>query len=335
MVGSGLEAAAMTTSRRRFLREAGGIAVSLALSRAARAQTYPARPVHIVVGFAAGGGQDMIARLIAQWLSGRLGRPVVVENRPGAGGNIATEAVARAAPDGHTLLLAFPSNAINATLYDNLGFNFIRDIAPVATIAYMPDVLVVHPSVPAASVAELIAYAKANPKKLDMASAGNGTPSHVTGELLKQLAGIDMVHVPYRGMAPALTDLIGGHVHVLFASITASLGYIRAGRLRGLAVTTATRADELPDLPTMKEFVPGFEDSIWYGLGATGGTPPDVVARLNREINGALADATIKARLKALGATVMPGTPAEFGRLIAEETEKWAEVVKRSGAKPD
>ncbi len=325
----------VSVARRRLLGWAAGVAVLPALRRVAGAQAWPARPVRIVVGFAAGGGQDMVARLMAQWLSEKLGQPVIVENRPGAGGNIATETVVRAAPDGYTLLLAFPSNAINATLYDNLGFNFIRDIAPVATIAYMPDVLVVHPSVPATSVAELIAYAKANPKKLDMASAGNGTPSHVTGELFKQLAGIDMVHVPYRGMAPALTDLIGGHVQVLFASITASLGYIRAGKLRALAVTTASRAAELPELPTMREFVPGFEDSIWYGLGATGGTPPDVVARLNREINGALADAAIKGRLKALGATVMPGTPAEFGELIAEETEKWAAVVKRSGAKPD
>jgi tripartite-type tricarboxylate transporter receptor subunit TctC len=329
----------MTPSRRGFLRVTAGAAALPLLDRAARAQAqtqaWPARPIHIVVGFAAGGGQDMIARLMAQWLSDKLGQPVIVENRPGAGGNIATEAVARAAPDGYTLLLAFPSNAINATLYDNLSFNFIRDIAPVATIAYMPDVLVVHPSVPVQSVTELIIYAKANPRKLDMASAGNGTPSHVTGELFKQTAGIDMVHVPYRGMAPALTDLIGGHVHVLFASITASLGYIRAGKLRALAVTTATRADELPDVPPLSDSVPGFEDSIWYGLGATGGTPPAVVARLNREINAALADHAIKARLKALGATVMPGTPAGFAKLIAEETDKWADVVKRSGAKPD
>jgi tripartite-type tricarboxylate transporter receptor subunit TctC len=329
----------MTPSRRGFLRVTAGAAALPLLGRAARGQAqahpWPARPIRIVVGFSAGGGQDMIARLMAQWLTERLGQPVIVENRPGAGGNIATEAVVRAAPDGYTLLLAFPSNAINATLYDNLGFNFIRDIAPVATIAYMPDVLVVHPSVPVQSATELIIYAKANLRKLDMASAGNGTPSHVTGELFKQTAGIDMVHVPYRGMAPALTDLIGGHVHVLFASITASLGYIRAGKLRALAVTTATRAEELPDVPPLSDSVPGFEDSIWYGLGATGGTPPAVVARLNREINAALADAPIKARLKSLGATVMPHTPAEFGKLIAEETVKWADVVKRSGAKPD
>ena len=322
-------------ARRRLLGWAAAMAALPVLGHAAHGQTWPARPVRIVVGFAAGGGQDMIARLMAQWLTEKLGQPVIVENRPGAGGNIATEAVVRAAPDGHTLLLAFPSNAINATLYDNLSFNFIRDIAPVATIAYMPDVLVVHPSVPVQSAVELIVYAKANLRKLDMASAGNGTPSHVTGELFKQLAGIDMVHVPYRGMAPALTDLIAGHVHVLFASITASLGYIRGGQLRALAVTTATRADELPDVPVLRDTVPGFEDSIWYGLGATAGTPPGVVARLNREINAALADPTIKARLKGLGATVMPGTPAEFGTLIAEETRKWAEVVKRSGAKPD
>jgi tripartite-type tricarboxylate transporter receptor subunit TctC len=325
----------MDRPRRRFLRLAAGLAALPALARVAHAQAYPARPVRIVVGFAAGGGQDMIARLMAQWLAERLGQPFIVENRPGAGGNIATEAVVRAPPDGHTLLLAFPSNAINATLYDNLSFDFMRDIAPVATIASMPDVLVVHPSVPAANVPELVPYAKANPRKLDLASAGNGAPSHVTGELFKQLAGIDLVHVPYRGMAPALTDLIGGHVQVLFASITASLGYIRAGRLRALAVTTPERSAELPDVPPMREFVPGFEDRIWYGLGAPRGTPAEVVARLNREINAALADAAIKARLAALGATVMPGTPAEFGRLIAAETDKWAEVVRRSGAKPD
>jgi tripartite-type tricarboxylate transporter receptor subunit TctC len=325
----------MDRSRRRFLRVAAGIAALAAPGQAARAQSWPTRPVRIVVGFAAGGGQDIIARLMAQWLSERLGQPVIVENRSGAGGNLATEAVVRAAPDGHTLLLAFPSNAINATLYDNLSFNFIRDIAPVATLAYMPDVLVVHPAVPATSVAELIAYAKANPNRLAIASAGNGTPSHVTGELFKQMTGIEMVHVPYRGMAPALNDLIGGHTHVLLASVSASLGYIRAGKLRALAVTTATRAAELPELPTMREFVPGFEDSIWYGLGATAGTPPDVIARLNREINAALADPGIAARLKALGTTVMPGTPADFAKLIAEETAKWAEVVKRAGAKPD
>ncbi len=325
----------MDRSRRKFLRVAAGVATLAALGPAARAQSWPTRPVRIVVGFAAGGGQDIIARLMAQWLSERLGQPVIVENRSGAGGNLATETVVRAAPDGHTLLLAFPSNAINATLYENLSFNFIRDIAPVATIAYMPDVLVVHPAVPATGVAELIAYAKRDPNKLAIASAGNGTPSHVTGELFKLMTGVEMVHVPYRGMAPALNDLIGGHTQVLFASISASLGYIRAGRLRAVAVTTATRADELPELPTMREFVPGFEDSIWYGLGATAGTPPEVIARLNREINAALADPAIAARLKALGTTVMPGTPADFAKLIAGETAKWAEVVRRSGAKPD
>jgi len=325
----------MNPSRRGFLRLAAAITALAAPGQAARAQTWPTRPLRILVGFAAGGGQDIIARMMAQWLSERLGQPVVVENRSGAGGNLATEAVVRAPPDGHTLLLAFPSNAINASLYGNLSFNFIRDIAPVATIAYMPDVLVVHPAVPASSIAELIAYAKANPGKLAIASAGNGTPSHVTGELFKLMTGTEMVHVPYRGMAPALTDLIGGHVQVLFASISASLGYIRAGKLRALAVTTATRADQLAELPIMREFVPGFEDSIWYGLAATAGTPPDVIARLNREINAALADPAIVARLKALGTTVMPGTPSDFAKLIAEETAKWADVVRRSGAKPD
>jgi len=314
---------------------AAGAAALPAMSRVARAQTYPSRPVRYVVSSAAGGTQDILARLMSQWLSERLGEPFVIENRPGGGTNIATEMVVRAEPDGYTLLSIAPASAINATLYDQLGFNFIRDIAPVATIAYMPDVLVVHPAVPASSIAELIAYAKANPGKLAIASAGNGTPSHVTGELFKLMTGTEMVHVPYRGMAPALTDLIGGHVQVLFASISASLGYIRAGKLRALAVTTATRADQLAELPIMREFVPGFEDSIWYGLAATAGTPPDVIARLNREINAALADPAIVARLKALGTTVMPGTPSDFAKLIAEETAKWADVVRRSGAKPD
>ena len=327
----------MSLSRRHCLRLGAGAALLPALARVASAQSpaYPTRPIRIIVGYAAGGGQDMVARLVAQWLTARLGQPVIVEDRPGAGGNIATEAVVRAAPDGYTLLLAFPSNAINATLYDNLGFDFLRDTAPVATIADMPDVLVVHPAVPATSLAELIAYAKANPRKLDVASAGNGSPSHVTGELFKQMAGIDMVHVPYRGMAPALTDLIAGHTQVLFASITASLGYIRAGTLRPLAVTTRTRAAQLPDVPPIADTIAGFADSVWYGLAAPAGTPAAVVDTLNREINRALADPTIAARLAALGATVMPGSPAQFATLLADDTAKWAEVVKRSGAKPD
>ena len=288
-----------------------------------------------IVGFAAGGAPDILARLMGQWLSERLGQPFVIENRPGAGSNIATEAVVRAPPDGYTLLLVSPANAINATLYDKLNFNFIRDIAPVAGIIREPHVMVVNPSVPAKTVPEFIAYAKANPGKLNMASAGNGTAAHVAGELFKMMTGVDMVHVPYRGAAPALTDLLGGQVQVMFAAMPASIEYIRAGKLRALAVTTATRSEALPDIPTVGEFVPGYEASAWFGVGAPKNTPAEIIDKLNKEINAALADPKIKARLADLGGTVLPGSPADFGKLIADETEKWGKVIRAANIKPE
>ena len=277
----------MKLPRRQFLHLAAGAAALPAVSRIAWAQAYPTRPVRIIVGFAAGGAADIIARLIGQWLSERLGQPFVIENRPGAGSNIATEAVVRAPPDGYTLLLVGTANAINATLYDKLNFNFIRDIAPVAGIIRVPNVMVVNPSVPAKTVPEFIAYAKANPGKINMASGGIGTAAHVSGELFKMMAGVDMVHVPYRGAAPALTDLLGGQVQVMFASMPSSIEHIRAGKLRALAVTTATRSEALPDIPTVGEFVPGYEASAWYGVGAPKDTPAEIVDKLNKEINAA------------------------------------------------
>ena len=286
---------------------------------------------HRSSAFAPGGGADIIARLIGQWLSERLGQPFIIENRPGAGSNIATEAVVHAPADGYTLLLVSPANAINATLYDKLNFNFIRDIAPVAGIIRVPNVMVVNPSVPAKTVPEFIAYAKANPGKLNMASAGIGTAPHVAGELFKMMAGVDMVHVPYRGDGPALTDLIGGQVQVMFAAMPSSIEYIRAGKLRALAVTTATRSEALPDIPTVGDFVPGYEASGWYGIGAPKNTPAEIIDKLNKEINAGLADPKIKARLADLGGTVLPGSPADFGKLIADETEKWAKVIKFAG----
>jgi tripartite-type tricarboxylate transporter receptor subunit TctC len=291
--------------------------------------------VHIVVGFAAGTGADILARLIGQWLSERLGRQFVIENRPGAGTNLATEAVARSAPDGYTLLAVSPANAINATLYEKLNFNFVRDIAPVASVMRTPNVMVVNPSVLAKSVPEFVKYAKAHPGKLSFASAGNGSGSHMSGELFKMMTGVDMVHVPYRGGGPALTDLLGGQVQLMFPGTTASLSYIKAGTLRALSVTTATRSDVLPELPTLGEFVPGYESSLMDGIGAPAKTPPEIVDRLNKEINAGLADPKLKARLAELGGTVLPGSPADFAKLIAAETEKWARVVKFSGAKPD
>jgi tripartite-type tricarboxylate transporter receptor subunit TctC len=299
------------------------------------AQTYPTRPVRIIVGFTPGGGVDINARLIGQWLSERLGQQFVIENRPGAGTNIATEAVVRAAPDGYTLLLATVPNAINATLYDKLNFNFIRDITPVATISGVPNIMAVHPSFPAKTVPEFIAYAKANPGKVNMASVGNGTSGHVSGELFKRMAGVDLLHVPYRGAAPALTDLMGAQVQVMFPTMPASIQYVRAGTLRALAVTTATRSEALPDVPAVAEFVPGYEASTWYGVGAPKNTPAEIVEKLNKEINAALADPKLKARLADLGAEPMSMTPADFGKLIAEETEKWAKVIKFAGIKPD
>jgi tripartite-type tricarboxylate transporter receptor subunit TctC len=306
-----------------------------ALTRAAWAQTYPARPVHVIAGFAAGGGVDITARLIGQWLSDRLGQTFVIENRPGAGGNIGTEVVANAAPDGYTLLLATVPNAVNATLYEKLNFNFIRDIAPIGGIIRVPQVVLVHPSVPAKTVPEFIAYAKANPGKVNMASAGNGSAPHMAGELFNVMAGVTLVHVPYRGQGPALTDLLGGQVQVLFATTPGTTDYIKTGKLRALAVTTAARAEVLPDVPTVGEYVPGYEASQWYGLAAPRNTPSEIVDRLNKEINAALADPKMKARFADIGGEPLTGAPAAFGSLIAAETEKWGKVVRAAGLKPE
>src|SRR5262245_52265770 len=323
----------MKLARRYFLHLAACAAALPAISCVARAQAYPSRPVRLIAGFAPGGGVDIVARLIGQWLSERLGQQFIIENRPGAGTNIATEAVVQAPADGYTLLLVNPANAINATLYDNLSFNFIRDVAPVAGIMVVPNVMVVHPSVPAKTVPEFIAYAKANLGKINMGSGGIGGPSHVAGELFKMMAGIDLVHVPYRGVAPGLTGLIGGPVQVIFSTMPGSIEYIRPGKLRALAVTTAMRAEALPDIPTVGEFVPGYEASGWYGIGAPKNTPTGIVDKLNYEINMALADPKMKLRLADLGGTVLAGSPADFGKLIAEETEKWGKVIKSAGIK--
>jgi len=323
----------MKLPRRNFLHLAAGAAALPAVSRIARAQAYPTRPVRIVVPFTPGGASDITARLMGQWLSERLGQQFVIDNRPGGGTNIGTEAVVRALADGYTLLMVGGYNAINATLYDKLNHNFIRDIAPVAGIIVVPNVMVVNPSVPAATVPEFIAYAKSKPGKTTMASAGTGTPSHVTGELFKMMAGVNLVHVPYRGGGPALTDLLSGQVQVMFATMPSSIEYIRAGKLRALAVATATRSEALPDVPTVGEFVPGYEASSWSGVGAPKATPAEIVDKLNKEINAGLADPKMKARLADLGGTVLPGPPSDFGKLIAEETEKWAKVVKFAGIK--
>jgi tripartite-type tricarboxylate transporter receptor subunit TctC len=325
----------MKLPRRQFLHLGASAAALPALSHIARAQTYPTRPVRLIVGVAPGGPIDFLARLMGQWLSERLGQPFVIENRPGAGTNIATEMVVRAAPDGYTLLMVASSSAINATLYEKLNFNIVRDIAPVASIIRQPYVMLVHPSVPAKMVPEFIAYAKANPGKINMASAGNGTGQHVAGELFKMMTGVDMVHVPYRGGAPAITDLIAGQVQVMFISPVGLIEYIRAGKLRALAVTTATRAEALPDLPPLGDFVPGFEASGWNGIGAPKNTSREIIEKLNKEINAALSDPNMKARFVDLGGTVLPGSPADFAKHIAEETQKWAKVVKFSGAKVD
>ncbi len=325
----------MSLARRRFLQLTAGAVALPVVSHIAAAQVYPTRPVRIIVGFASGGTLDIIARLLGQWLSERLGQPFVVENRPGGGGNIGTDAVVRAPPDGYTLLLVGSPNMINATLYEKLNFTFIRDIAPVASIDRTPLVMEVNQSFPARSVPEFIAYAKAKPGKINMASAGTGTGQHVAGELFKMMAGVDMTHVPYRSAGPALTDLIGGQVQVMFDGLPASIEHIRTGRLRALAVTTATRLDALPDIPTVADVVPGYEASAVHGIGAPKNTPTEIVDRLNKEINAALADPKMVARLADLGLTVLPGSPADFGKLIAEETEKWGKVVKFSGAKPD
>ena len=322
----------MNLIRRRFLYLAGA---AMAAPAVAFAQSYPARPVHMVVGFAAGGGADIMARLIGQGLSERLGQQIVVDNRPGAGTNIATEVVAKAAPDGYTLLLANSPNAINATLYDNLSFDFIRDIAPVASVIGVPNVMIVNPSVPAKTVPEFIAYAKANPGKVNMATSGNGSTTHISGELFKELTGVDLVAVAYRGGGPALIDMLGGQMQVMFEPTLACIEYIRAGTLRALAVTTAARSEQLPDVPTVGEFVPGYEASQWYGIGAPRGTPPEVVAELNKQINAGLTDPKMKARLADLGGIPTPMTPAEFGKLIADETEKWGKVVRAGNIKPE
>jgi tripartite-type tricarboxylate transporter receptor subunit TctC len=325
----------MKLPRRTFLYLAAGAAALPGLSRIARAQAYPSRPVRLVVPAPAGGSFDITARLMGQWLSERLGQPFVIENRPGAGTNIGTEAVVRAPADGYTLLLVGTPNAINVTFYDKLNYNFIRDIAPVAGIVREPNVMVANPSVPAKTVPDFIAYAKANPRKVNMASAGTGGGTHLAGELFKTMAGVNLVHVPYRSNGPALVALLGGQAEVLFPSFPSSIEYIRTGKLRGLAVTSAMRSEAMPELPTVGEFVPGYEISAWYGVGAPKGTPTEVIDKLNREINEILADPKAKARLADLGGTVLAGSPADFGRLIAEETEKWGKVVRAANIKPD
>ena len=325
--------AAIKLPRRLFLHLAAGAAALPVVSPIARAQAYPTRPVRIIVGFAAGGGNDIVARRMGQWLSKPFGQQFIVENRPGADTNIATEAAVRAPPDGYTLLLASASNAINATFYDKLNFNFTNDIEPVAGIMRVPSVMVVHPSVPAKTVPEFIAYAKANPGKINMASGGRGAPSHLAGELFKMMAGVSMVHVPYRGTGPALGDLIGGQVQVLFIALTSSTPSIRAGKLRALAVTTTARSEALPDIPTIGDFLPGYEASQWYGVGAPKNTPTEIIDTLNNEINAGLADPKIKAQLADLGGTALAGPPADFGKVIADETEKWGKVVTSVGVK--
>jgi len=325
----------MTLPRRQFLHLATGAVAFSAISSSARAQTYPTRPVRIIVGFPAGGPADIVARLMAQWLSERLGQQFVIENRPGAASNIGTEAALKAPPDGYTLLQVTSTNAVNVTFYDNLNFNFISDIAPVAGIIRVPFVMELNPSVPANTVPEFIAYAKVNPGKINMASGGIGTSVHIAGELFKMMAGVNLVHVPYRGSAPALTDMISGQVQVMFDVLTSSLQHIRSGALRALAVTTATRSEALPDLPTVGDFLPGYEASAWYGVAAPKNTPSEIVDKLNMEINAGLADSKLRARLADVGGTVIPGSPAAFGRLITEEIEKWGNVVKFSGAKPE
>jgi len=325
----------MALPRRRFLHLAAGAATLSAMSRFALAQAYPARPVRVIVANAPGIAGDFLARLLGQWLSERLGQPFVIENRPGGGNSIGTEAVVRAPADGYTLLMVGPPNAITATLYDKLNFNFIRDIAPVASISREPYVMLVNSSVSAKTMPEFITYAKANPGKLNMASAGNGTASHMAGELFKMMAGVDLVHVPYRGSAPALTGLIGGQVQVLFLTTTSSIDSIRSGSVRPLAVTTPARLEMLPDIPTVEDFVPGYEASGFFGVGAPRNTPAEIVAKLNMEINAGLADPRTKQRLTAMGGTILAGSPADFGRLIAEETEKWRKVIRFAGIKPN
>jgi tripartite-type tricarboxylate transporter receptor subunit TctC len=325
----------MTLPRRKFLQLAAGAAAFPAQARFAWAQSYPTRPVRLIVQVQAGSAPDIIARVIGEWLSQRLGQPIFIDNRPGASGNIGTESVIRAAPDGYTLLFCMSANAINTTLFDNLRFNFMRDMTPVALIGRIPLVLEIHPSVPAKTVPEFIAYAKANPGKINMASDGNGSVSHVAGELFKMMTGINMQHVPYRGTGPALNDLLAGQVQIMFETMSGSIGQIRAGNLRALAVTTATRSQALPDIPTVAEFVPGYEASNFHGLGAPSNTPAEIIERLNKEVNAGLADPKIKARLADLGGDVLALSPADFGKLIADETEKWGKVIRAANIKPE
>ena len=325
----------MKLPRRKFLHLAAGAAALPAVSRIAKAQTYPSRPVRLIVGFGAGSASDILARLLGEWLSERLGQQFIIDNRPGAGSNTATEAVVKAPPDGHVLLLCGVTNAINATLYEKLSYNFLRDIEPVAALIVLTNVMVVNPSLPATTVPEFIAYAKANPGKINMASLGNGTVPHVAGELFKMMAGVNMVHVPYRGAPPALIDLLGGQVQVYFATTTISIEHVRTGKLRALAVTTAKRSEALPDIPTVGDFLPGFEASVWFGIGAPKSTPVEIVDKLNKEINAGLADPKLNARLADLGGMPLPGTPADFSKVIAEETEKWGKVIRAADIKPE
>jgi tripartite-type tricarboxylate transporter receptor subunit TctC len=323
-------------SRRDVLRLGAACAAALpAAARMAGAQTYPSRPIRIVVGVAAGSAQDILSRLIGQWLSERLGQPVLIENRPGAATNHATEAVVRAAADGYTLLSVGPSSAINTTLYDKLSFNVMRDLVPVASLVHQAQVVVVNPAVPAKSIPQFIAYNKANPRKVNLASSGTGTGNHLAGELFNMLAGVEMVHVPYRGAGPAMADLVGGQVQVMFVAPVVAVEHIAAGKVRALAATTATRADTMPELPAVAEFVPGYESSAWFGIMAAKGTPAEIVSRLNREINAGLADRALRSKIDTLGGGIAAGSPADFGKLIAVETEKWGKVVKFAGIKPE
>jgi tripartite-type tricarboxylate transporter receptor subunit TctC len=322
----------MALPRRKFLRLAAG---AVAMPALARADTYPSRPVHLIIGYLPGGSADMTARLFGQWLSDRLGQQIVVESRAGASTNIATEAVARAAPDGYTLLLASPANATNAALYDKLNFDFLRDIDPVAGLIRFPDVVDVNLALPVRTIPELIAYAKANPGALNFGSSGVGSTLHVAGELFKMMAGVNIVHVPYRGGAPAMIDLIGGRVQLMFDNVPTSVEFVRSGKIRPLAVTSAARIALFPDLPTVADYVPGYEASAWYGIGAPKGTPAEIVEKLNREVNAILADPATNARLAELGASLLPGSPADFGKLVADETEKWGKVIRFAGIKAE
>jgi tripartite-type tricarboxylate transporter receptor subunit TctC len=325
----------MNRQRRRFLQSAAGVAALPLVSRFAMAQAYPARPVHLMVGFAPAGPADILARLLGQWLSERLGQQFIVENRAGAGSNLATEAVVNSAPDGYTLLLTTGANFINATLYKNLKFSFVNDTAPVVILGREPNAMVVHPEVPAKTLAEFITYAKANPGKITMASGGNGAPSHISGEMFKMLAGVDMVHVPYRGAGPALVGVLGAQAQVYFSPLSATIGYVRGGQLRALAVTTAKRAEVLPDIPAIGEQVLGYEASQLYGIAVAKNTPPTIIDKLNKEFNAVLADANSKAKLADLGVTPVGGPAADFAKLIVADTEKWGKVVTFSGAKID